>query len=75
MWPARRTQPKAQEDVRAKIFEKASSSSDDVEVFEVVDADAPTKQEVIKPQWKVRPNDPCPCGSWKKYKKCHWKDE
>ena len=75
MWPARRTQPKAQEDVRAKIFEKTSSSSDDVEVFEVVDADAPTKQEVIKPQWKVRPNDPCPCGSWKKYKKCHWKDE
>ena len=76
MWPARRTQPKAQEDVRAKIFEKTSSSSnDDVEVFEVVDADTPAKQEVIKPQWKVRPNDPCPCGSWKKYKKCHWKDE
>lgn len=75
MWPAKRTQPKAQEDVRAKIFEKASSSSDDVEVFEVVDADAPAKQEVIKPQWKVRPNDLCPCGSWKKYKKCHWKDE
>ncbi|MCD8349533.1 MAG: SEC-C domain-containing protein [Planctomycetaceae bacterium] len=20
---------------------------------------------------KVRPNDPCPCGSGKKYKKCH----
>ena len=75
MWPVRRSQPKTQEDARAKIFEKASSSSDDVEVFEVVDADAPAKQEVIKPQWKVRPNDPCPCGSWKKYKKCHWKDE
>ena len=20
---------------------------------------------------KIRPNDPCPCGSGKKYKKCH----
>jgi hypothetical protein len=47
----RRSQPKTQEDARAKIFEKTSSSSnDDVEVFEVVDADTPAKQEVIKPQ-------------------------
>ena len=76
MGPVRRAQPKPQEDARAKIFEESSSSSDDdVEVFEVVDADAPTKPEVIKPQWKVRPNDPCPCWSGKKYKKCHWKDE
>ena len=77
MWPVRRPQQqKPQEDARAKIFESSSSSSDDdVEVFEVVDADEPVKQEVIKPQWKVRPNDPCPCGSGKKYKKCHWKDE
>jgi preprotein translocase subunit SecA len=22
---------------------------------------------------KVRPNDPCPCGSGKRYKKCHGK--
>jgi uncharacterized protein YecA (UPF0149 family) len=21
---------------------------------------------------KAKPNDPCPCGSWKKYKKCCW---
>jgi uncharacterized protein YecA (UPF0149 family) len=73
--------PRPQEDARAKIFEKSSSNwssssdDDDVEVFEVVDADEPAKQEVIRPQWKVRPNDPCPCGSGKKYKKCHWKDE
>ena len=59
-------------DERAKIFE---SSDDDVEVFEVVDADEPRKQEVVKPQGKVRPNDLCPCGSWKKYKKCHGKEE
>ena len=78
MWPVRRPQqPKPQEDARAKIFESApsSNSDDDVEVFEVVDADEPATNEVIKPQGKVRPNDPCPCWSGKKYKKCHWKDE
>ena len=74
MWarkPAPQVQVAPQKDERAKIFE----SSDDVEVFEVVDADEPRKQEVVKPQGKVRPNDLCPCGSWKKYKKCHGKDE
>ena len=78
MWPVKRPQqPKPQEDARAKIFESApsSNSDDDVEVFEVVDADEPATNEVIKPQGKVRPNDPCPCWSGKKYKKCHWKDE
>jgi uncharacterized protein YecA (UPF0149 family) len=78
MWPVKRPQqPKPQEDARAKIFESAQSSNsdDDVEVFEVVDADEPATNQVIKPQGKVRPNDPCPCWSGKKYKKCHWKDE
>jgi len=56
-------------DAREKIFE---SDDDWVEVFE---ADDVPVREVYKPQWKVRPNDPCPCGSWKKYKKCHGKDE
>ena len=29
--------------------------------------------KVIKPEYKnVRRNDLCPCGSGKKYKKCHW---
>ncbi len=23
---------------------------------------------------KIRPNDPCPCGSGKKYKYCHGRD-
>lgn len=27
------------------------------------------------PNKKLRPNDTCYCGSWKKFKKCHWKDE
>ena len=25
----------------------------------------------VRPELKVSRNDPCPCGSGKKYKKCH----
>jgi preprotein translocase subunit SecA len=32
--------------------------------------DAPVKQ-VRRDEPKVGRNDPCPCGSGKKYKKCH----
>ncbi|MCU1310316.1 MAG: protein translocase subunit secA [Candidatus Angelobacter sp.] len=28
-------------------------------------------QQVVRTTEKVRPNEPCPCGSGKKYKKCH----
>ena len=33
--------------------------------------DAPSVQQVVRGQEKVGRNDPCPCGSGKKYKKCH----
>ena len=29
----------------------------------------------VKNEMKVYPNDPCPCGSGKKYKKCHGKNK
>ncbi|GIV29533.1 MAG: protein translocase subunit SecA [Bacteroidia bacterium] len=29
------------------------------------------KQQPVRVGEKIRPNDPCPCGSGKKYKKCH----
>jgi preprotein translocase subunit SecA len=35
----------------------------------------PVKQEPIRVGPKVGRNDPCPCGSGKKYKNCHGKDE
>jgi len=41
-------------------------------------ADAPTQQpnrEPVKVGIKVGRNDPCPCGSGKKYKNCHGRDE
>ncbi|MDD4573760.1 MAG: SEC-C metal-binding domain-containing protein [Sphaerochaeta sp.] len=50
------------------------SDEDGVEVFEVEGEKEGSVSEVIHPQnKKVRPNDPCPCGSGKKYKKCHGK--
>jgi preprotein translocase subunit SecA len=33
--------------------------------------EGPQVQQVIRGQEKVGRNDPCPCGSGKKYKKCH----
>jgi len=38
--------------------------------------EGPAKVETVRrDQPKVGRNDPCPCGSGKKYKKCHGKDE
>jgi preprotein translocase subunit SecA len=31
----------------------------------------PKQETVVRTQPKVGRNDPCPCGSGKKYKKCH----
>ncbi len=36
-------------------------------------AEAPPKRQAVKKEGKVGRNDPCPCGSGKKYKKCHGK--
>jgi preprotein translocase subunit SecA len=58
-------------DPRQMLF----SDEDGIEIFEVdgEKTDAPT---VILPERrKVRPNDPCPCGSGKKYKKCCGKEQ
>ncbi len=33
------------------------------------------KQEPVKVGPKIGRNDPCPCGSGKKYKNCHGRDE
>ncbi|NOT51567.1 MAG: preprotein translocase subunit SecA [Chitinophagaceae bacterium] len=37
--------------------------------------DVAVKQEPIKVAPKIGRNDPCPCGSGKKYKNCHGKEE
>jgi preprotein translocase subunit SecA len=39
-------------------------------------APAPGKQQTVHREGpKARPNDPCPCGSGKKYKRCHGQQE
>jgi len=38
------------------------------------DPSAPIKQEPIRVEPKIGRNDPCPCGSGKKFKQCHGKD-
>lgn len=51
-------------------------NTDGFEVFEVDDSNTPTwtpnvfDEPVIPQPGKARPNDLCPCGSGKKYKKC-----
>jgi len=54
-------------------------NEDGFEIFEVKDDEPVGKPVVEDNEWKVidinenkkvRPNDPCPCGSGKKYKKC-----
>jgi preprotein translocase subunit SecA len=38
------------------------------------DPSAPVKQEPLRVEPKIGRNDPCPCGSGKKFKQCHGKD-
>lgn len=64
--PQARTPQTEAQDSRYQIFE----SNDDFEVFEADEVPAPKAAK----EWKTRPNDPCPCGSGKKYKKCHGKE-
>ena len=49
---------------------EAASSFDDEEVVDAVMAEPNTQEN---PYAKVSRNDPCPCGSGKKYKQCHGK--
>lgn len=53
----------APQDERASIFK----NNDEFEIFEVEEKPAQTSI----PEGKIRPNDPCHCGSGKKFKKCH----
>ncbi|MGE5128864.1 MAG: preprotein translocase subunit SecA [Sphingomonadaceae bacterium] len=49
--------------------EEAVSAADE----EIATAVAKKLQPVVRPTQKVGRNDPCPCGSGKKYKHCHGK--
>ena len=65
--------PQTKSDPRKILFE----DEDWIEVFEADDINKKTVSEwvILPTRKKVRPNDPCPCGSGKKYKKCHGANE
>ena len=47
---------------------------DSVDELQTNDGDRkPTVKQIVNDERKVGRNDPCPCGSGKKYKKCHGK--
>lgn len=54
--------PRRQEDVERKAVAKVTATSSG--------GDDTVKQAPVRKGHKVGPNDPCPCGSGKKYKKC-----
>jgi len=64
--------------MRQRKEEYATSSSGGAEYVggenEYHDPSAPIKQEPIRVEKAPGRNDPCPCGSGKKYKNCHGKD-
>lgn len=59
-----------QQDVQYTHADPAAFADDD----EVVDAFTPAQEKApVNSEPKVGRNDPCPCGSGKKYKQCHGK--
>lgn len=57
---------KKAEHFKQRLVEIHSSFSDDV----FLDIEDEWNQKPVVKEDKIYPNDPCPCGSGKKYKKC-----
>ena len=73
-----RVQVRAESDVE-KVEEQRRQADDVPKNFQHAEADGEPSEDVSGPQAamrqgpKVGRNDPCPCGSGKKYKQCHGK--
>ena len=52
-------------------YEEALAEGDDSEAGAEAPAQAPKGRTFVRQGDKVGRNDPCPCGSGKKYKQCH----
>ncbi len=64
------------EDTVRRVYQlKVQATPERVQVAKPTQArlagDAPQQPRRVKPSQKVGRNDPCPCGSGKKYKNCH----
>ena len=51
--------------------EEAEKQQETVKITGTNRDDDSLKKTVVKKKRKIYPNDPCPCGSGKKYKQCH----
>ncbi|MEK7704615.1 MAG: preprotein translocase subunit SecA [Myxococcota bacterium] len=61
-----------EEDYEARLEAQRRRQADLMKLGPATPAGAASKGETVRRAGaKVRPNDPCPCGSGKKYKKCH----
>ncbi|MBE6741964.1 MAG: preprotein translocase subunit SecA [Ruminococcaceae bacterium] len=56
--------PRHKADVQRRAVARVTATSSS-------ETDSNAKQVTIRKEKKIGPNDPCPCGSGKKYKKCH----
>ncbi|PID49601.1 MAG: preprotein translocase subunit SecA [Proteobacteria bacterium] len=65
--------PVPEHQAQAMEFSHPSASSAFADDDEVVEAVTPEQQPIRREGDKVGRNDPCPCGSGKKYKHCHGK--
>jgi len=63
--------PSAQSAMRPVLSETHTQSVQDRAEFRDADGSTAAPREQQNSQDKVGRNDPCPCGSGKKYKKCH----
>ncbi|TLD81848.1 preprotein translocase subunit SecA [Helicobacter sp. MIT 05-5293] len=60
---------KSEEEMAQKVLEEMEEESQEIQFNK--DSDTPNASNSKKP--KISRNDPCPCGSGKKYKLCHGK--
>ena len=64
---------KLQQAARRAMAQLEQSASPEGQAEQVKKAAAAAAKKSAAAVPKVRPNDPCPCGSGKRYKKCHGK--
>jgi preprotein translocase subunit SecA len=67
--PARRRASTSVDDLEAQFQRRKKRELEQARMAGSNGGGAP--QQVVRGQEKVGRNDPCPCGSGKKYKKCH----
>jgi preprotein translocase subunit SecA len=73
---ARTSQPQRQPKLQTSRSENTSSTGGNPQQYQTNSTgDAPPKPTQIKNVLKVGRNEPCPCGSGKKFKQCHGKEE